>query len=253
MAEIRRLLESMEYRIDSVLEAELLHDERESVKALVNKAHRMREKSEAERRLWHTMSGIERELWEAGYTYIAGIDEVGRGPLAGPVVSAAVILPPHFTLYGLNDSKQLTMAKREEFAEKIYEEALSIGFGWVGPEEIDRINILEATKKAMREAIAALKVPPQYLLIDALQLPINLPQRAIIGGDGKSISIAAASVVAKVERDRYMMRLAKEYPEYGFDRNMGYGTREHLEAIAKYGLTPVHRRSFIGKRGETSA
>ncbi|MBE3554436.1 MAG: ribonuclease HII [Thermicanus sp.] len=246
IGEIRAYLESVDFLVDEEWESMLREDGREGVKKLLAQVKKVRERRDEERRHWRELSHYEQELWEAGYLYIAGIDEVGRGPLAGPVVSAAVILSPEFYLPGLNDSKQLTPVERERFEEEIRRNAVAIGLGWAYPEEIDQINILNATKKAMVEAVTSLPHPPQYLLIDALSLPIHLPQRSIVGGDGKSISIAAASVVAKVARDRYMMRLAEEYPMYGFERNVGYGTREHLEAIARYGICPAHRRTFAG-------
>ena len=182
---------------------------------------------------------------EQGFSLIAGIDEVGRGPLAGPVVASAVILPETFYLPGLNDSKKISEAKRELFYETIMEEAIAVGTGIVHNEEIDEINIYEATKKAMITAVAQLSQQPDHLLIDAMKLDLPIPQLSIIKGDAKSVSIAAASIVAKVTRDRMMKEYAKEYPHYGFDKNMGYGTSAHLDALHAYGLTPWHRKKFF--------
>lgn len=180
-----------------------------------------------------------------GYTQIAGIDEVGRGPLAGPVVAAAVILPDGDPLPGIKDSKKLSSAKRVSFFQLIQEKAESIGIGVISEQTIDRINILQATKKAMEGAVAQLPVRPDYLLIDALKLErIPIPQEAIVKGDNKSVSIAAASVIAKVTRDRMMEELSEMYPEYAFAQNKGYGTRTHMEALYRFGPSPVHRKSF---------
>lgn len=190
------------------------------------------------------MSRIERNLYKQGYKLIAGIDEVGRGPLAGPVVASSVILPEDFQLLGLDDSKKLTEAKREEFYAYIQEHALAVGVGIIQPEEIDQVNIYEATKKAMLSAIAAMPFAPEYLLIDAMKLDTPYPSQAIIKGDANSISIAAASIIAKVMRDAIMKQLHSEYPFYQFERNMGYGTKEHLVALEKHGMTPYHRKSF---------
>lgn len=191
-----------------------------------------------------SMTVYEKECRQRGFQFLAGIDEVGRGPLAGPVVAAAVILPEDFYLPGIDDSKKLTEAKREEYFNKIKSEALGMGIGLIDTEEIDRINIYEATKKAMIASVQALNMEPDFLLIDAMKIETPLPSNSIIKGDSKSISIAAASIVAKVTRDSLMKKMSGEYPVYGFERNMGYGTSEHLEAIEKYGLTPHHRKSF---------
>ena len=180
--------------------------------------------------------------------YVCGIDEVGRGPLAGPVVAGAVILPKDCKILYLNDSKKLSAKKREELYDVIMEQAVSVGIGYNSPERIDEINILNATYEAMREAVSKLSVKPDVLLNDAVTIPgINdIKQVPIIKGDAKSVSIAAASIVAKVTRDRLMVEYSKLYPEYGFESNKGYGTAEHIEALKKYGKTPIHRNSFIG-------
>ena len=190
------------------------------------------------------MKEFENELYESGIKYIAGIDEVGRGPLVGPVVTAAVILPRDFYDERINDSKKLTEKKRELLYDVIMENAVSVGIGISSEDVIDEINILEATKKAMIEAVNNLSVKPEYLLIDAVKLNIDIPQISIIKGDAKSESIAAASIVAKVTRDRMMIELDKIHPEYDFKHNKGYGTKKNIEAIEKYGIIKEHRKTF---------
>lgn len=220
-------------------------DHRKSVQQLVKRWVRQYEKEMKLKKEFERMNTIEKSLRNKGYQYIAGIDEVGRGPLAGPVVASAVVLPESFYLPGLTDSKKLSEEKREKYMEKIIEEAIDIGIGFVSAKEIDQLNIYEATKLAMMKAIHNLKcVTPDYLLIDAMTLPIEIPQQSIIKGDANSIAIAASSVVAKVTRDRYMKELGNKYPQYGFEVHMGYGTRKHLEAINEYGITSEHRKSF---------
>lgn len=180
------------------------------------------------------------------YTYICGIDEVGRGPLAGPVVAGAVILPKDCDILYLNDSKKLSEKKREELYDIIMDKAVSTGLGYTSPERIDEINILQATYEAMRQAIEGLEVRPGLLLNDAVTIPqVDIRQLPIIKGDAKSISIAAASIIAKVTRDRLMVQYAEIFPEYGFAQNKGYGSQRHIEALKKYGPAPIHRRSFI--------
>ncbi len=196
---------------------------------------------------------VETDMWlheqvarNAGFTVIAGLDEVGRGPLAGPVVTACVVLPSDFSLDGIKDSKKLSERQRERAETRIRTEAVAIGIGIVEPETIDRINILQATRQAMREAFLSLTPLPDCVLIDGLPVP-NFPclhQRAIIGGDGVCASIAAASIVAKVARDRMMHAYHSVYPEYGFDGHKGYGSAKHLEALQTHGPCPIHRLSF---------
>ncbi len=186
----------------------------------------------------------ERELREKGITLIAGVDEVGRGPLVGPVVTACVILPEKFDLPHLTDSKKLTEKRREILYKEIQEQALGIGIGIVDNEEIDRINILNATKKAMKMAINNCKVKPEHVLIDAVKLDIDIPTTSIIKGDLKSITISAASVIAKVTRDHMLYELDEKYPMYDFKHNKGYPTKKHIEAIKKYGIIKEHRRSY---------
>ena len=187
----------------------------------------------------------ERELYKNNITLIAGVDEAGRGPLVGPVVAAAVILPKNYHLEGLNDSKQLSEKKREAFFQILQKEAVSIGVGIVSAEEIDRINILEASRKAMYIALENLSIPPKYILSDAMSLnDIDIPSRPIIHGDALSLSIAAASVIAKVTRDHIMYEFDQKYPEYHYKKNKGYPTKEHLELIKKYGITKEYRMTF---------
>ena len=190
------------------------------------------------------MKEYENELYNKGIKYIAGVDEVGRGPLVGPVVTAAVILPVDFYDERINDSKKVTEKKREMLYDVIMENAVSVGIGMSSSEVIDEINILEATKKAMNEALNNLSVKPEHVLIDAVKLDIDIPSTSIIKGDAKSQSIAAASIIAKVTRDRMMYELDKEHPEYDFAHNKGYGTKKHIEAIKKYGILKEHRKSF---------
>ena len=202
-------------------------------------------KLEAERaRVWQ-MGIYERE--NASSAPICGIDEVGRGPLAGPVVAAAVILSKDCEILYINDSKKLNEKKRELLFDEIQEKAVSIGMGFVSPAQIDEMNILQATYEAMRMAVHHLSVRPNVLLIDAVTIPdITIRQIPIVKGDLKSISIAAASIIAKVTRDRLMMEYDEMFPEYGFGKHKGYGTKAHIEALKKYGATPIHRQSFIG-------
>jgi ribonuclease HII len=190
---------------------------------------------------------FENRALEKGFARIAGIDEAGRGPLAGPVVAAAVILPPAFEADGVDDSKRLSPSRRGALYDRLYAEAVAIGIGIVDAIEIDRINILRATLLAMTLAVGRLRPPPDLLLVDGTcTLPLALEQRAIPGGDHRSVSVAAASVVAKVTRDRLMQRYHEDYPQYGFARHKGYPTREHKRAIARHGRCPIHRRTFKG-------
>ena len=219
-------------------------DARSGVQAAVASARKRIESYEREVRRTEEMKRYERQY--DAYSYICGIDEVGRGPLAGPVVAGAVILPKNCSLLYLNDSKKLSEKKREELYEEIMGSALAVGTGYNTPARIDEINILQATYEAMREAVRALSPEPDLLLNDAVTIPgIGIRQVPIIKGDAKSISIAAASIVAKVTRDRLMVKYDEIYPEYGFASHKGYGSSAHIEAIRKYGPTPIHRKSFI--------
>ena len=188
----------------------------------------------------------EKRAGEQGFSAVCGIDEAGRGPLAGPVCAAAVILPPDCDIPGLNDSKKLSEKKREALFPVIQEKALAFGVGWATAEEIDRVNILQATFLAMARAVEALPAPADYALVDGNRMPpLPIPGETIVKGDATSASIAAASILAKVSRDRLLRRLDEEHPEYGFAKHKGYGTQAHYVAIRKYGLLPEHRRSFL--------
>ena len=204
-------------------------------------------KEKEEERL-QKMLEIEEGLYSKGIKLVCGVDEAGRGPLCGPVVAAAVILKPDSKIEGVNDSKKLSEKKREQVYENIMENALAVGVGMSDVDVIESVNILNATKLAMKEAISKLKVQPEYVLIDGNQMiDITIPGETVVHGDAISESIAAASIIAKVTRDRMLIEWDKEYPEYGFAKHKGYGTKAHIDAIAKYGLTPIHRPSFCTK------
>jgi ribonuclease HII len=243
IAEIERQLENIEAETDPFL-LDIIQDERKGVQQLV---HRWKKKFAENQRLkekFVEMNVYEHKLRKSGYELIGGVDEVGRGPLAGPVAAAAVILPSDFYLAGIDDSKKLTEKKRLEYDEIIRKEAIAFSISMIHAKEIDEINIYEATKKAMMSAIVSLEPKPDFLLIDAMKLEIPFPSESIIKGDAKSISIAAASIVAKVARDNLMKEISRDFPVYGFQHNMGYGTKEHIEAIQKHGITSYHRKSF---------
>lgn len=189
---------------------------------------------------------LERELWGEGLEHVAGLDEVGRGPLAGPVVAAAVIFRPEDRVPGVTDSKVLTEEERNELVVEIRRRALCIGIGAASPREVDRLNVLRASHLAMQRALNHLSTPPEHILVDGLPVPELGPgHTAVVGGDGKSYTIASASIVAKTTRDTLMRRLAARYPEYGWETNVGYGTPEHVSALSECGPTPHHRRSFV--------
>ncbi|WP_462409948.1 ribonuclease HII [Neobacillus sp. Marseille-QA0830] len=241
--EIEETLKTKRGVTDSLIR-ELEQDERKGVQALLMKWKKQQEQEKSLKEKYSEMTRFERMYRSQGFHMIAGVDEVGRGPLAGPVVTAAVILPEDFYLPGIDDSKKLTEKKRLEFDAIIREQALAISVALIHAQEIDEINIYEATKKAMKTAIASLDPAPDFLLIDAMKLETPFPSESIVKGDAKSVSIAAASIVAKVARDDWMKQLAHTYPAYGFDHNAGYGTKEHIEAIHAHGITPYHRKSF---------
>lgn len=244
IGEIRELLQAADIEGLPAFVSAYAQDERAGVIKLVRQAEKKIEAYKKELERTEKMKAFEKEY--ASYAYICGIDEVGRGPLAGPVVAGAVILPKDCDILYLNDSKQLTEKKREELYDVIMEKAVSTGLGFVSPERIDVINILQATYEAMREAVSKLDPAPDLLLNDAVTIPgIAVRQVPIIKGDSKSISIAAASIIAKVTRDRLMVQYDSIFPEYGFASNKGYGAAAHLEALKKYGPTAIHRRSFI--------
>jgi ribonuclease HII len=199
-----------------------------------------------ERHRLDALLSFERPLWRQGIELIAGVDEAGAGPLAGPVVAAAVILPCGASIAGVDDSKKLSRSRRETLDRAVREQAVATAVGLCTPDEIDELNILQASRLAMRRAVDGLAPAPHHLLVDARTVPaVAMPQTSIVHGDSRSLSIAAASILAKVHRDRLMAELAVEYPDYGFERHAGYGTREHLAALAALGPTPVHRRTFV--------
>lgn len=223
---------------------EYCEDERDSVKKMVATVTKRKMALAAERERMHIMFTFERQYSDC--QFICGVDEVGRGPLAGPVVAGAVILPKDCDILYLNDSKQLSAKKREELYDIIMEKAISTGIGYASPSRIDEINILQANYEAMRDALALLNPQPDLLLNDAVNIPgVNIKQVPIIKGDAKSASIAAASIIAKVTRDRLMVEYDKVMPEYNFASNKGYGSAEHIAAIKKYGPSPIHRKTFI--------
>jgi len=219
-------------------------DERKGVQKILDRWERLQEKQQFLHEKFVEMTSFEENLRQQGFRFIAGIDEAGRGPLAGPVVAAAVILPEDFYLPGIDDSKKLTEHKREEYFDRIKMDAIAVGVGIIDAPEIDRINILEAAKKAMLAAVIQLDPNPDYLLIDAVKLGTPYPSESLIKGDARSITIAAASIIAKVTRDRLMKEISHKHPEYGFSSNMGYGTAEHLDALKQHGVTPFHRKTF---------
>ena len=230
--------------LDHPLFEELIYDARAGVQSAINKRKRELQKQVDEDLRLEKMLTYEKELYAQGIQLIAGVDEVGRGPLAGPVVAAAVILPENCKIPGLNDSKKIPKSKHQAIYQAVLDQALSVGIGIKDNQVIDQVNIYEATKLAMLEAIQELDQQPQHLLIDAMKLDLPISQTSIIKGDANSLSIAAASIVAKVTRDQMMVEYDQEYPGYDFGQNVGYGTSKHLEGLEKHGVTPIHRRSF---------
>ena len=230
--------------LDHPLFEELILDGRAGVQAAISKRKRELQKQVDEDLRLEKMLAYENELYTQGIHLIAGVDEVGRGPLAGPVVAAAVILPENCKIPGLNDSKKIPKSKHHAIYQAVLDQALSVGIGIKDNQVIDQVNIYEATKLAMLEAIQELDPRPQHLLIDAMRLDLPIPQTSIIKGDANSLSIAAASIVAKVTRDQMMEEFDCEYPGYDFTQNAGYGTANHLAGLDKLGVTPIHRRSF---------
>ncbi|MDY4693013.1 MAG: ribonuclease HII [Blautia sp.] len=244
ISEIKAEFEAADLKDLKTLYEKYGEDKRSGVKKLILQFHRKEEAYEAEVRRTEKMKFYEHKYEHLGY--LCGIDEVGRGPLAGPVVACAVILPEDSRILYLNDSKKLTEAKREELYPVIMKEAVAVGIGLSDHKKIDEINILQATYEAMRQAVSKLSVVPQLLLNDAVTIPdISIPQVPIIKGDAKSVSIAAASIVAKVTRDHMMEEYDKLYPGYGFASNKGYGSQEHIEALRRLGPCPIHRETFI--------
>lgn len=244
ISDIKNRLESLSVHELRMALGEYESDDRSGVRKLVERFSKKILAYNQELDRLFKMKAYERKYDD--YNYICGIDEVGRGPLCGPVVSAAVVLPKDVDILYVNDSKKLSEKKREELYEIIYEKAIAIGVGIVNVDVIDEINILNATYKSMQEAIANLEITPQVILVDAVTIPdISIKQEAIIKGDSKSISIAAASIIAKVTRDHMLKTFDKLYPEYLLSKNKGYGTKEHIDALKKYGACPIHRKSFI--------
>lgn len=235
---------------DASMLPELIHtyekDGRQGVQRLVMQARRRLEKLEAEKRRIYELRAFERKYKDAAY--ICGIDEAGRGPLVGPVVAGAVVLPKDCEILYINDSKKLTEKKREELYEVIMEQALAVGVGMASAQRIDEINILQATYEAMREAVHNLGITPDILLNDAVTIPqLDIPQEPIVKGDARSISIGAASIIAKVTRDRLMVQFDQAYPGYGFAAHKGYGTKAHIAALRRLGPCEIHRKTFITK------
>ena len=241
--EIKEQLASIQ-RLDDPLLTELEQDSRSGVIQAIAKRKRDIQKRIDEDERLEGMLTYEKECYARGMELIAGVDEVGRGPLAGPVVAAAVILPKACKIPGLNDSKKIPKSKHKEIYEAVLQNAIAIGIGVKDNQVIDQVNIYEATKLAMMEAIGQLEPQPQHLLIDAMRLDLPISQTSIIKGDANSLSIAAASIVAKVTRDQMMEEFDREYPGYDFAQNAGYGTAKHLAGLDKLGVTPIHRRSF---------
>lgn len=241
--EIKERLATID-ELDHPFFEELILDGRAGVQAAISKRKRELQKQVDEDLRLEKMLAYEKELYTQGIQLIAGVDEVGRGPLAGPVVAAAVILPENCKIPGLNDSKKIPKSKHKEIYEAVLQNAIAIGIGVKDNQVIDQVNIYKATKLAMMEAIGQLDPQPQHLLIDAMKLDLPIPQTSIIKGDANSLSIAAASIVAKVTRDQMMEDFDCEYPGYDFAQNAGYGTANHLAGLHKLGVTPIHRRSF---------
>lgn len=229
---------------DDAYLAQLATDERKGVQSALKSWFKHYQKAADAQAALQEHLAMERELWDGGVQYIAGVDEVGRGPLAGPVIAAAVILPVNFDVVGVNDSKQLTDKRREELFPLIMEQAIAVEVGVVEAPVIDEVNIYQASRLAMTEAIEKLNPQPQQLLIDAMTVDLDIPQEKLIKGDARSASIGAASIIAKVTRDHLMKGFATIYPGYGFENNAGYGTKEHLAGLAKLGVTPIHRKTF---------
>ena len=241
--EIQQRLELVTDLADPFL-AEVANDQRSGVQKAIEKRKRAIQAELDEDLRLEQMLRYEKKLYQAGYQRIAGIDEVGRGPLAGPVIAAAVILPPGCKIKGLNDSKKIPKKKHQYIYQAVMDKALAVGIGLMNSEIIDQVNIYEATKLAMKEAFSKLSHKPDYLLIDAMKLDVEIPQESIIKGDANSLSIAAASIVAKVTRDKLMTDYDKEFPGYDFAQNAGYGTKSHLQGLERHGVTPIHRKTF---------
>ena len=243
ISHIKELLSSIHSMEDPMFQ-QLSLDMRKGVQTALKSCQKRIEKEQKRAEHFIEMQYYERLAYQEGASFIAGVDEVGRGPLAGPVVAAAVILPKNIEDLGFDDSKKLSASKREEIYRLIQEKAIAIGIGIVDADIIDKVNIYQASRLAMQQAVSELKIQPDYLLIDAMKIDVNTPQIGIIKGDAKSISIAAASIVAKQVRDQMMQEFDELYPGYDFSNNAGYGTPKHLEGLQSKGICPIHRKTF---------
>lgn len=243
ISQIKELLSSIHSMEDPMFQ-QLSLDMRKGVQTALKSCQKRIEKEQKRAEHFMEMQYYERLAYKEGASFIAGVDEVGRGPLAGPVVAAAVILPKNIEDLGFDDSKKLSASKREEIYRLIQEKAIAIGIGIVDADIIDQVNIYQASRLAMQQAVSELKIQPDYLLIDAMKIDVNTPQIGIIKGDAKSISIAAASIVAKQVRDQMMQEFDELYPGYDFSNNAGYGTPKHLEGLKSKGICPIHRKTF---------
>lgn len=241
--EIKLALKNVNSLDDKLLQI-YYDDERKGVRQLVNRKIKRLRQQRDEIHAFQERLKYEHQFWNSNVNLVAGVDEVGRGPLAGPVVAAAVILPRNFSLYTVNDSKKLSPKKRLALSKQIKKQSLAYSFGVVSNKLIDKINIYEATRVAMKDAILGLKEQPNHIIVDAMDIDVPIPQLKLIKGDAKSASVSAASIIAKVYRDALMDEYALQYPEYDFDHNAGYGTKKHLLALKEYGATPIHRTSF---------
>lgn len=243
IAGIKKLLEEGQLGEENI--AQLRSDPRKGIQNLLRSYDKRQAEHLELKKRFQKMNQIEESLYDRGVNFIAGTDEAGRGPLAGPLVAASLILPKNFSVFGITDSKQLTQEQRAYFFNIIKEEAIDYSIYYIDNKTIDQINILEATKKGMKNSLLQLKQKPDFALIDAVELgAFPIPRKSLIKGDERSISIAAASILAKVSRDKKMLEIAREYPGYGFEKHKGYGTREHLDALERLGPTPYHRTSF---------
>lgn len=243
ISQIKEILSSI-HSIEDPMFQQLSLDMRKGVQTALKSYQKRIEKEQKRAEHFIEMQYYERLAYKEGASFIAGVDEVGRGPLAGPVVAAAVILPKNIEDLGFDDSKKLSASKREEIYRLIQEKAIAIGIGIVDADIIDQVNIYQASRLAMQQAVSELKIQPDYLLIDAMKIDVNTPQIGIIKGDAKSISIAAASIVAKQVRDQMMQEFDELYPGYDFSNNAGYGTPKHLEGLQSKGICPIHRKTF---------
>ncbi|MBZ4663528.1 MAG: ribonuclease [Caloramator sp.] len=243
--ELEDLIKNSSYEEFLSLKASYFDEEKKSIVNLFKKYENKFKRNQKLVEEYHKRLTYEKDLLNKGYRFIAGVDEVGRGPLAGPVYAAAVILDLNNPIYEIKDSKKLSDTKRKEISEKIKADCIAYSIAFATEREIDELNILNATKLAMKRAIEGLSVKPDFILIDAVKIDLGIDSDSLIKGDDLSVSIGAASIIAKVERDEFMDEIASKYPFYSFEKNKGYGTKEHIEAIKKYGPCEIHRRSFI--------